>query len=101
MGVHENKIQESLKELRMDAVDFALLAKINRTILSAAFRGRHNFSGPESLRLLDLIDELKALADDAFPFHLSFKDPAHIERLLDMRKEGIRVFCQFGPIEKE
>lgn len=99
MGVYESKIEQSLSELRMDAIDFAELCGINRTILSSAFRGRYSFTGPETLRLVELIRELKQVQADAEPFTLSWKDSGRVKKLLELRRSGVRVYTQFSPLE--
>jgi hypothetical protein len=91
MGVHESRIQQALTELDISVSMFALLAGINRTRIGQCLQGLHEFTGPETLKLSALIEELRSIVRDVAPVPVNFRDDcAAIQKLLEHRRQQIR-----------
>ena len=86
MGVHESRIQQALTELNISVSMFALLAGINRTRIGQCLQGLHEFTGPETIRLAALIEELRGIVRDTQPIPVNFSgDSKAIQMLLEHR----------------
>src|ERR1019366_6211783 len=87
---HESLIERFLHETGMAATTLAVLSGINRTRMSQCLRGQSSFTGPETIKLTDLIAELRSIVRDSQPFPIDWTDCAAIQKLLQHRREGIK-----------
>ena len=87
---HENLVERALAELGLAASSLAVLSRINRTRISQCLRGQSSFTGPESLLLADLIEQLRAIVKDSQPIPIDWTDCRAIQKLLEHRRQQIR-----------
>src|SRR5260221_3553712 len=98
MNTTEARIQSALSELKMPAETFCQLARISSTRWSRALSGVKPLSGPECLALSDLVQELRAIINDATLIPVSLRDVEAVKRLLELRANGIKLI---GSIQVE
>ena len=89
--MHESLIGSFLRETGMAASTLAVLSGINRTRMSQCLRGQSSFTGPESVLLSDLIRELRHIVRDTQPIPIDWTDCTAIQKLLEHKRQGIKV----------
>jgi hypothetical protein len=79
-----------LRETGIAASTLATLSGINRTRISQCLRGQSSFSGPESILLSDLTQELRDILSDLQPVPIDWSDCTAVRRLIAYKREGLR-----------
>ena len=86
MDVQISAITEKLKNLGCSNETFCAVAGISPAQLSRAQRGLTVISGPESLRLSEIVRALREIQEAAKPLPLSFRSVQEVQTLLEYHK---------------
>ncbi len=95
--LHQDFITGALSQLDCSADFLCAVAEISPKKLSNFMRDIKPLNGHEIMRLMKIVEELKALAEDAKPFVLAFRNPKYIRSLIDQRRSGVRFVPQIVP----
>ena len=101
----ENRIVQKMKTLRernceVSANFIAALASVPGTKLHRAIVGTRPLENPDAVKVLNVLDELLALAEACKPIPISFRKVAEIRDLLDAKRRG-DFFVAVGILESK
>jgi hypothetical protein len=85
----ENRIQRALDELGIGLVQFCVISgEVSQTRLSQAFNSLRPLPNELGEKLEAIIDELKAIRDDAKPIPVDFRNVLAIKEILQQRRDA-------------
>ena len=96
----EHRIASKMKTLEVSANFVAALAGVPATKLHRALVGTRPLENPDATKVLNVLDELVALAEACKPIPVSFRKVAEIRDLLDAKRRG-DFFVAVGILESK
>lgn len=89
MDVQLNRLKHDLDTLGCSADNFCALANIATSKWSRALRGLITLSGREIVRLGNLVQTLREIAEKASPLPIDFRDLPAVKLLVQHHENGI------------